>query len=84
MAMGKPIVASALGQIADVLEDGRTALLATPGDVEELARGLRRVVTDPTLAAKLGDNARQEALARFSWSRHVEAMRAGIEGINAA
>jgi glycosyltransferase involved in cell wall biosynthesis len=83
MAMGKPIVASALGQIADVLEDGRTALLATPGDVEELARGLRRVVTDPTLAAKLGDNARKEALARFSWSRHVEAMRAGIEGINA-
>jgi len=83
MAMGKPIVASALGQIADVLEDGRTALLVTPGDVEELARGLRRAVSDPSLAAGLGANAREQALAKYSWSRHIEAMRQGIEGINA-
>ena len=82
MAMGKPIVASALGQIADVLEHGRTALLVTPGDVAELTQGLRRAVSDSSLAAGLGDNARQQALAKYSWSRHVEVMREGIEGIN--
>jgi glycosyltransferase involved in cell wall biosynthesis len=82
MAMGKPIVASALGQIADVLEDGRTALLVTPGNVDELSKALRRAVSDRSLAVELGMNARQEALAKYTWSRHVEEMKEGIERIH--
>jgi len=82
MAMGKPIVASALGQIADVLEDGKTSLLVTPGDVEELAQGLRQAVSDRPFAAELGANARRTALAKHTWTRHVQVMRDGIEGIH--
>jgi glycosyltransferase involved in cell wall biosynthesis len=79
MAMTRPIVASALDQIADVLEDGRTAVLVKPGDVEALAAGLRRVVEDRTLGARLGAAARAEVLAKYTWSRHVSVMLDALE-----
>jgi glycosyltransferase involved in cell wall biosynthesis len=83
MAMARPIVASALDQIAEVLDHERTALLAQPGDVESLAAGLRRVVEDRTLGARLGAAARAEVLAKYTWTRHVSVMldalaRAGV------
>jgi glycosyltransferase involved in cell wall biosynthesis len=82
MSMGKPIVASALGQIAAVLRDGATALLVEPGDVDGLAAGLERIMENRELAAELGRNARREAIGRYSWAKHVEVMRAGIERID--
>jgi glycosyltransferase involved in cell wall biosynthesis len=74
MAMAKPIVASALDQIADVLEDGRTAALTKPGDADSLAAGIRRVVGDRDLGRRLGEAARAEVLAKYTWTRHVEVM----------
>jgi glycosyltransferase involved in cell wall biosynthesis len=79
MAMARPIVASALDQIAEVLDHERTALLTQPGDVESLAAGLRRVVEDRTLGARLGAAARAEVLARFTWTRHVSVMLDALE-----
>jgi glycosyltransferase involved in cell wall biosynthesis len=74
MAMARPIVASALDQIAEVLEDGRTAVLVKPGDVESLAAGLRRIVEDRALGTRLGAAARAEVLAKYTWTRHVGVM----------
>jgi glycosyltransferase involved in cell wall biosynthesis len=74
MAMRRPIVASALDQIAEVLEDGRTAVLVKPGDVESLAAGLRRIVEDRAFGARLGAAAREEVLAKYTWTRHVSVM----------
>lgn len=74
MAMRRPIVASALDQIAEVLEDGKTAVLVKPGDVESLAAGLRRIVEDRALGDRLGAAAREEVLARYTWPRHVDVM----------
>jgi glycosyltransferase involved in cell wall biosynthesis len=71
MAMGKGIVASRLGQIAEVLDDGRTALLTAPGDPEALADGLLRLVQDDRLREDLGRAARDEVLRRYSWKEHV-------------
>lgn len=71
MAMGRGIVASSLDQIADVLEDGRTALLVPPGDAGALAGALRRLVDDEPLRIALGGAARREALARHTWHAHV-------------
>lgn len=82
MAMGKPIVASALGQISKVLVDGETALLVRPGDPEALAAGIRKLLTDPAAAEAVARNARQEAVLRYSWKRHVEELRQGIEAVN--
>ena len=71
MAMGKAIAASALDQIAEVLEHGRTALLVAPGDSVELAAAIRRLAGDPPLRAELGRNARAAALARHTWRQNA-------------
>jgi glycosyltransferase involved in cell wall biosynthesis len=71
MAAGRPVVASAIGQISDVLEDGRTGLLVPPGDVDALAAALVRLCREPELAAGLGAAARSEAEARHTWHSRV-------------
>ena len=54
MAAGKAIVASKYGQIADVLEDGRTGFLVEPGDVDELTQAILRLLGDENLRSQLG------------------------------
>ena len=71
MAMGKAIVASALNQIADVLEHGRTALLVKPGEAGELAEAIQRLALDAQLRAELGRNAREAVLARHTWRQNA-------------
>jgi len=71
MAMGKAIAASALDQIADVLEHGRTALLVKPGDAGELAQAILHLVADPQLRIELGRNARESVLTRHTWRQNA-------------
>jgi glycosyltransferase involved in cell wall biosynthesis len=84
MAAGKAIVASRLGQIAEMLEPGRTAILVTPGDPHELAAALERLAREPRLRAELGANARHAAGTRHGWERNasrvIEAYRSLVEG----
>jgi len=70
MAHARPIVASAVGGIADAVKDNETGLLVRPGDPEALAEALVKVLCDSALAARLGANARRFAVAKLS----VEAM----------
>jgi glycosyltransferase involved in cell wall biosynthesis len=67
MAMGKGIVASRLEQIAEVLEDGRTALLVPPGDAPALAAAISGLVVDAQRRRSLGEAARVRALERHTW-----------------
>src|SRR5205823_8149301 len=71
MAMGKAIAASALDQIADVLEHDRTALLVKPGDSSELVRAIQRLAEDARLRTALARHAREAALARHTWRHHA-------------
>ena len=79
MAMGRPIVASALEQIADVLSDEETALLVPPGDIDALANALLRLIDTPALGRRLGANAREAALQRHTWQRHTQRILARLE-----
>lgn len=72
MAMGKGIVASDLGQIGQVLENGKTAILVEPGNVEELVDGMLKLVKDKELRKNLGLNAREKVIAEHTWKRNVE------------
>jgi glycosyltransferase involved in cell wall biosynthesis len=74
MAAGLPIVTTTLGGIPDTVEEGRSALLVSPGDVEQLVRVLDRVLGDPDLRARLGGAARERYLARYTPSRFSEAL----------
>jgi glycosyltransferase involved in cell wall biosynthesis len=72
MAMGKGIVASRLGQIGEVLEADETALLVEPGNVDELARAIVKLVESPALRARLGARAREVAIQKHTWRRNAE------------
>jgi glycosyltransferase involved in cell wall biosynthesis len=72
MAMEKPIVASNLHQLGEVLKDGETALLATPDDEESLADAILRLISDHALRTRLGINARKEVIKNYTWQRNAE------------
>jgi glycosyltransferase involved in cell wall biosynthesis len=72
MALGRPIVASALGQIAEVLEDGLTARLVPPGDVQALANAVVELLKREDRGAALGRAAQSEARRRHTWEHRAE------------
>jgi glycosyltransferase involved in cell wall biosynthesis len=88
MAMEKPIIASALGQIAEVISGRGATRLGTmpagagaacgflfePGNAPEFKKVLHRVVDDLPAAADTAQAARQEILNRYTWPRHVDAI----------
>ncbi|MBV9580879.1 MAG: glycosyltransferase family 4 protein [Chloroflexi bacterium] len=72
MAAGRPIVASRLGQIAEVLTDEQTALLVSPDDPTALAQAVVRLADDACFRARLAAAARTEAEAHHTWRRNAE------------
>lgn len=72
MAAGKAIVASRSGQITEVIQDGLTGLLVKPGDADEMAQAIRRLLSDPAERRSLGENARRQALERHSWESYIQ------------
>ena len=72
MAAGMPIVASGVGGILELIDDGRSGLLVPAGDPDALARGICRLMTDSPLAARLGDAALGKAEG-YSFDRMVAA-----------
>lgn len=71
-AMGKPVVASRIGGISEVVSDGETGLLVTPGDPVDLAKALISLLGDRNYARKLGDNGFRMAKALYDVDRHSE------------
>jgi len=71
MAAGKAIVASKIGQIAEVLQDELTALLVKPGDVQELSAAIVRLARDADLRKRIGTAASDEAAKKYSWDNYV-------------
>jgi len=71
LALGLPVVASDIGQIAQVMPHGKRGLLYSPGSVEELARAIGSLLDDRSGAAKLAQAGRGWALANATWSRRV-------------
>lgn len=72
MSSGKPVVASAVGQIAEIIRDRENGLLVTPGDIDELVAGVVELSNNEMLRAKLGENARQSVIDHYSWTAHAE------------
>lgn len=72
MAMGKPIVASNLGQIGEILEDKKTALLIEPNNIDKLVEALIILIENKDLQKELGKNARNKVIISFSWIKNVE------------
>ena len=71
MAMGKGIVASDLDQIGEVLQHDHTARLVKPGDAESLMHGLKSLIDNPETRKRLGEAARREVVAKYTWKEHT-------------
>jgi len=69
LAVGLPIVATAVGGNPEVIADGVEGYLFAPGDVQGLSRRLQAVLSDAALRARLGQAARQRAREHFSIDR---------------
>jgi len=64
-AMGLPVVASRVGGILSLIEDGRTGLLVAPGNARELSAAISRVLGDPDWAKSLGAAAFKKARCEY-------------------
>lgn len=69
MAAGVPVVATRVGGVEELVEDGRTGSLVDAGDEQGLAAAIVALLSDPARAATLGANGRERARARFSRER---------------
>ena len=67
-----PVIASRIGGIPDIVEDGVSGLLVPPGDADALAAALRRLGDDPALARRLGEAGRRRLREQFSWPAIVQ------------
>lgn len=67
LAMGLPVVASRVGQPAEIIEHGVNGLLYPAGDAERLAGALLRLRRDPALRRRLGRSGRERVLTAHSW-----------------
>jgi glycosyltransferase involved in cell wall biosynthesis len=72
MASGTPVVASRVGGLTEVVVDGETGFLTPPGDIPALRERLEQLLRDQHLARRMGDNARQRVLERFTWVKVAE------------
>ena len=66
MAAGTPVIASRLGGLAEIIEDGETGILVTPGDADALAGALEAMWDDRARAAALGKRAWEFAREHFT------------------
>jgi glycosyltransferase involved in cell wall biosynthesis len=78
MLCGTPVIASRVGGIPDIVQDGVTGTLTPPGDVPALANALARALDDVEID-RMGDSARAFAQAFFSTEAYVEGHRRLIE-----
>jgi glycosyltransferase involved in cell wall biosynthesis len=74
MAMGKAVVAPRVPPVQEVVRDGETGLLISPGDAQAMEVALLRLAADPGLRRALGESSRRYVLAERTW-RH-NALRA--------
>lgn len=82
MAAGKPVIASHVGGLPEVVRDRMTGLLVRPGSVPELVEAIERLTQDPDFAQTLGQAGRERAECEFNMERHYEGlMRVYAEAI---
>jgi len=75
-AAGKPVVASRIGGLPEIVREGETGLLFEPGDAAGLRRQMRRLLDDPGEAERMGANARAYVETSFEPNRAYDRLMA--------
>ncbi|MHC4660373.1 MAG: glycosyltransferase [Planctomycetota bacterium] len=69
MSSGRPVVASAVGVIPELVKNGGTGLLAKPGDAKELAELIIKLLNDEQLRENMGKKAKIAVIEKYGWGR---------------
>lgn len=81
MASGAPVVASRVGGIPELVEDGVTGMLVEAGDAGLLGDAITRVLTDAEMRAEMGGKAREKAVREYRVEAVLEQTMAVYEGV---
>jgi N-acetyl-alpha-D-glucosaminyl L-malate synthase BshA len=72
MSFGKPVVATRVGGVAEIVQHGKSGFLNRMGDVKSMASAVRKLAEDASLAAAVGERARARAAQAFSPEKSVQ------------
>ena len=76
MSWGVPVIASKMGGLPEVIEDGKSGILFPPGDEEALARAMKTLMDDAEASARMGGRGRERASKLFSREAQVDQLEA--------
>lgn len=79
MAGGKPVIATAVGGIPSLIQDGKTGLLIEPDNVNALVTAVCSLINSPQLRNQLGRNARDYVMQHHSFDKHVKTLHHHLE-----
>ena len=71
-AYGKPVVASRIGSLAEIVDDNETGMLFEMKNAEEMAQKLQQFIDDYDLSIRLGRNARQKCEQEYCENNHMK------------
>ncbi|MGC9329852.1 MAG: glycosyltransferase family 4 protein, partial [Candidatus Hinthialibacter sp.] len=72
LASGVPVLATRVGGVPELIEDGKTGYIVEPYNVESIAEGLSKAIADPEKTRAMGGLAQQETLQHYSIQRLVK------------
>lgn len=81
MNCGRPVVATAVDGTPEIVRDGTTGLLVPPGDAPALAAALARLLDDPALARRMGEEALRIGQAEYTWEANARRMTGIYEAL---
>ena len=79
-AYGKPVVASRIGSLAEIVEDNKTGLLFEMKNSKDFSDKLRKFIDEPTLSMTLGINARCKVEKDYAVEKHMNSVIRILEG----
>jgi glycosyltransferase involved in cell wall biosynthesis len=72
MASSKPVVVSRVGGLAEIVDEGENGFIVSPNNPEEAAIAIERLVKDPSLRIRLGENGKQKVRKFYDWNKCVD------------
>lgn len=81
MAAGRCVIATGLGQIAEVIADGKNGLLCPGDDADALAKRLGQVIADADLRERLGRAARSDVALKHTWTHTARQVARVVESV---
>jgi colanic acid/amylovoran biosynthesis glycosyltransferase len=72
MACGRPVVATAVGGVSELVRDGETGMLVSPARPDQLTEALQALLEDAALRRRLGEAGRREVVSRYDIDRNAD------------